>query len=178
MSDRRALSCRLPLLPRCRNRASRRRRSESWTSGSACRPPRSVATPRRRSLSERAQAPCARPAVLLQQPSRLSWSVAIRHVKAFEPHSACPNLTKNGVSLGTKQPDPYDDVSRTDAGSRRGGGGDSNDVDVARRLELVRGELSATFLPVSRRNHGRRSTTRSTIGSSSSFGPWRPRIPT
>ena len=28
------------------------------------------ATPRRRSLSERAQAPCARPAVLLQQPSR------------------------------------------------------------------------------------------------------------
>ena len=43
--------------------------------------------------------------------------------------------------MGTKQPDPSDDVSRTDAGSRRGGGGDSNDVDVARRLELVRGEL-------------------------------------
>ena len=51
--------------------------SWSWAQGGCAVDPaslllgRSPATPRRRSLSERAQAPCARPAVLLQQPSKL-----------------------------------------------------------------------------------------------------------
>jgi DNA ligase (NAD+) len=43
--------------------------------------------------------------------------------------------------LSTKQPDLSDDVPRADAGSRGGERGDSDEVDVLRRLEQLRGEL-------------------------------------